>query len=71
MYSFAPLTCGTPAMRAPGIVDGLLTGFHEPGASHLDLLEAFASRGDLQRAYAEAAERGYRCHEYGDLCLIL
>jgi S-adenosylmethionine:tRNA ribosyltransferase-isomerase len=52
-------------------VDGLLTGWHEPEASHLLMLEAFAGRRLLERSYAAALERGYRWHEFGDLHLLL
>lgn len=52
-------------------IDGLLTGLHEPRATHLAILEALAGPGHLQRAYAEAIQRGYLWHEFGDLHLIL
>ena len=52
------------------VVDGLLSGWHEPRASHLLMLEAVAGRALLERAYAEAVRRGYRWHEFGDLHLI-
>jgi S-adenosylmethionine:tRNA ribosyltransferase-isomerase len=52
-------------------VDGLLTGWHEPEASHLLMLEAFAGRGLLERSYAAALDRGYHWHEFGDLHLLL
>lgn len=52
-------------------VDGLLTGFHEPRASHLAMLAAFAGRAHLERAYRAALEAGYLWHEFGDLHLIL
>ena len=52
-----------------GIVDGLLTGWHEPEASHLQLLEAVAGRDLLDRSYDAALELGYRWHEFGDLHL--
>ncbi len=51
-------------------VDGLLTGLHEPQASHLDLLSAFIDPAHLQQAYAEAIEHGYLWHEFGDMNLI-
>ena len=53
------------------VVDGLLTGLHEPEASHLDLLAAFLSRPALDRAYAAALASGYLWHEFGDVCLLL
>jgi S-adenosylmethionine:tRNA ribosyltransferase-isomerase len=52
-------------------VDGLLTGWHEPESSHLQLLEAAAGPDLLERSYRAAAEHGYRWHEFGDLHLIL
>jgi S-adenosylmethionine:tRNA ribosyltransferase-isomerase len=59
----------TPA-RGVRLVDGLLTGWHEPEASHLHLLEAVAGRAVLRRSYDAAIELGYRWHEFGDLHLI-
>jgi S-adenosylmethionine:tRNA ribosyltransferase-isomerase len=56
--------------RGVRLVDGLLTGWHEPEASHLRLLEAVAGRELLDRSYAAALELGYRWHEFGDLHLI-
>jgi S-adenosylmethionine:tRNA ribosyltransferase-isomerase len=53
------------------VVDGLITGWHEPDASHLLLLEAIAGRPLLERSYAAAAAHGYRWHEFGDVHLIL
>jgi S-adenosylmethionine:tRNA ribosyltransferase-isomerase len=52
-------------------VDGLLTGWHEPESSHLQLLEAAAGADLLDRSYRAALENGYRWHEFGDLHLIL
>ena len=52
-------------------VDALLTGWHEPAASHLQLLEAVAGGELLERCYAAALERGYLWHEFGDSHLIL
>jgi S-adenosylmethionine:tRNA ribosyltransferase-isomerase len=52
-------------------VDGLLTGWHEPRASHLRLLEAVAGRAVVEESYAAALEAGYRWHEFGDLHLVL
>jgi len=59
------------AQRGVRIVDGLLTGFHEPKATHLALLEAIAGRAHVQRAYRAALDTGYLWHEFGDLHLIL
>ncbi|HEX2468308.1 MAG TPA: S-adenosylmethionine:tRNA ribosyltransferase-isomerase [Solirubrobacterales bacterium] len=52
-------------------VDGLLTGWHEPRASHLQLLEASAGSLLLRRSYDAALEHGYLWHEFGDSHLIL
>jgi S-adenosylmethionine:tRNA ribosyltransferase-isomerase len=57
--------------RGVRVVDGLLTGFHEPRASHLQLLAAVAGEPLLARCYAEAVAGGYRWHEFGDLNLLL
>ena len=56
---------------APSVVSGILTGMHEPEASHFSLLEAFAPRALLAEAHAHAAQRGYLAHEFGDSMLIL
>jgi S-adenosylmethionine:tRNA ribosyltransferase-isomerase len=53
------------------VVDGLVTGWHEPRASHLRLLEAAAGEELLERSYDAALERGYLWHEFGDSHLIL
>jgi S-adenosylmethionine:tRNA ribosyltransferase-isomerase len=55
----------------PRSVDGLLTGWHEPEASHLQLLEAVAGAGLLERSYRAALAHGYLWHEFGDSQLIL
>ncbi|MBV9958340.1 MAG: S-adenosylmethionine:tRNA ribosyltransferase-isomerase [Acidobacteria bacterium] len=52
-------------------VDGLLTGLHEPEASHLDLLTAFLPAEQIRTAYEEAVRQGYLWHEFGDLNLII
>ena len=57
--------------RGVRVVDGLLTGFHEPRASHWAMLEALAGRAHLQRAYRAALGRGYLWHEFGDVHLII
>jgi len=57
--------------RGVRVVDGLLTGFHEPRASHLDMLAAIAGPDLLDRTYAAAADAGYLWHEFGDVNLIL
>jgi S-adenosylmethionine:tRNA ribosyltransferase-isomerase len=55
----------------PRAVEGLLTGLHEPGTSHFELLEAFAPRELLLRATDHAGRTGYLQHEFGDSCLVL
>ncbi|HLH25414.1 MAG TPA: S-adenosylmethionine:tRNA ribosyltransferase-isomerase [Chloroflexota bacterium] len=57
--------------RGVRVVDALLTGFHEPRASHLAMLEAIAGRAHLERTYRAALAAGYLWHEFGDLHLIL
>jgi S-adenosylmethionine:tRNA ribosyltransferase-isomerase len=57
--------------RRPRVVDGLITGWHEPEASHLQMLEALAGRDLLKRSYDSALEHGYLWHEFGDSHLIL
>jgi S-adenosylmethionine:tRNA ribosyltransferase-isomerase len=52
-------------------VDGLLTGWHEPEASHLAMLQAIAGTPLLERSYAAALEGRYLWHEFGDVHLIL
>jgi S-adenosylmethionine:tRNA ribosyltransferase-isomerase len=53
------------------VVDGLLTGFHEPKASHLLMLEAIAGRRLVSACYAEALSGRYLWHEFGDVNLLL
>jgi S-adenosylmethionine:tRNA ribosyltransferase-isomerase len=60
------VAAGTPIHA----VGALITGLHEPAASHLDLLRAFVDEPLLGRAYDEAMERGYLWHEFGDSMLI-
>jgi len=57
--------------RGVAVVDGLLTGWHEPEASHLAMLEAVAGRELLERSYAAALDEGYLWHEFGDVHLVL
>jgi S-adenosylmethionine:tRNA ribosyltransferase-isomerase len=52
-------------------VDALLTGLHEPPATHLDMLGALLDQNLLEQAYAGVRERGYLWHEFGDAMLIL
>jgi S-adenosylmethionine:tRNA ribosyltransferase-isomerase len=57
--------------RGVRVVDGLLTGWHEPESSHLAMLEAIGGRELIDRSYASAVGSGYRWHEFGDSHLIL
>lgn len=60
----------TPA-DPPRVVGGLVTGWHDPHASHLLLVEAVAGRTLTQAAYDEAVAHGYLWHEFGDAALLL
>jgi S-adenosylmethionine:tRNA ribosyltransferase-isomerase len=57
--------------RGVRAAQGLLTGLHEPRASHLAMLEAIAGRAHVKAAYAEALRQKYLWHEFGDLHLLL
>jgi S-adenosylmethionine:tRNA ribosyltransferase-isomerase len=57
--------------RGVWAVDGLVTGWHEPEASHLELLRAIAGDELVDISYQAAQERGYLWHEFGDSHLIL
>jgi S-adenosylmethionine:tRNA ribosyltransferase-isomerase len=52
-------------------VEGLITGMHDPDASHLLLLEAVAGAARVQAAYDAALDQRYLWHEFGDTCLLL
>jgi len=53
------------------VVQGLITGWHDPEASHLALLDAVAGASLVKAAYAEAEQARYLGHEFGDSCLLL
>lgn len=57
--------------RGVRVVDGLLTGLHEPEASHLLMLEAVAGRAAVDRGHEEALRGLYLWHEFGDVHLVL
>jgi S-adenosylmethionine:tRNA ribosyltransferase-isomerase len=57
--------------RPARVVDGIVTGWHAPGASHLSLLAAVAGADLVSDAYGEAIRQRYRWHEFGDSCLLL
>jgi S-adenosylmethionine:tRNA ribosyltransferase-isomerase len=61
------VTPGAP----PRVVDGLVTGWHDPMASHLLLVEAVAGARLTQAAYDAAVAEGYLWHEFGDSALLL
>ena len=65
----------TDLLLGPGfrrqVVDAIATGVHDPGTSHFRLLESFAPRDLLLRAYAMAESLGYQGHEFGDAMLVL
>lgn len=52
------------------VVNALLTGMHEPGSSHLQILDSLCPLAQIQQGYREAAARGYLGHEYGDLSFL-
>ena len=52
-------------------VNALITGMHEPEATHLAMLEALAGVSHIKLAYEEALRKGYLWHEFGDLHLII
>ncbi|QCJ40585.1 S-adenosylmethionine:tRNA ribosyltransferase-isomerase [Bacillus sp. S3] len=53
------------------LADGIITGLHEPKASHLDMLSAFVSEQHLFQAYGQAVDACYLWHEFGDMNLIM
>jgi S-adenosylmethionine:tRNA ribosyltransferase-isomerase len=53
------------------VIDAILSGTHEPGTSHYELLRAFLEDVTLQHATEELDKRGYKTHEFGDSVLIL
>jgi len=55
----------------PRVVDGLVTGWHDPSASHLLLVESVAGASLTQQAYDAAVAEGYLWHEFGDSALLL
>ncbi len=57
--------------RPATVVDGIITGWHEPETSHLQLLESIAGRDALERSYSASLTEHYLFHEFGDSHLIL
>ena len=52
------------------VADAILTGIHQPGESHFELLRAFADDAVLDRVAAAVVARDYRVHEFGDSMLL-
>jgi S-adenosylmethionine:tRNA ribosyltransferase-isomerase len=52
------------------VVDAILTGTHEPGTSHHELLRAFVPESTLDAVDAELNRHVYRTHEFGDSILL-
>jgi S-adenosylmethionine:tRNA ribosyltransferase-isomerase len=71
-HGWTDLVLGAEYPARPAcVVNGLITGWHDPEASHLALLEAVAGTALVKAAYAEADHAGYLGHEFGDSCLLL
>jgi S-adenosylmethionine:tRNA ribosyltransferase-isomerase len=58
------------ATTTVAVVDAILSGIHEPGTSHYELLRAFADEATLRRANHELSAHGYHTHEFGDSVFI-
>jgi S-adenosylmethionine:tRNA ribosyltransferase-isomerase len=52
------------------VIDAILSGTHERGTSHYELLRAFLDDETLRRTTDELDARGYLTHEFGDSVLI-
>ncbi|MBV8194803.1 MAG: S-adenosylmethionine:tRNA ribosyltransferase-isomerase [Candidatus Dormibacteraeota bacterium] len=59
------------ANRPARAVDGIVTGWHEPESTHLDLLESIVDVGRIDHAYESALHERYLWHEFGDSCLFV
>ena len=70
----APFAGWTGLMILPGhefrAVDALITNFHLPRSSLLMLVSAFAGKGLIDRAYAEAVRERFRFYSFGDAMMI-
>lgn len=53
------------------VVDGLITGLHDPESSHIDMIYLFLEESLLRSACSSAQSLGYMWHEFGDLSLFL
>jgi S-adenosylmethionine:tRNA ribosyltransferase-isomerase len=60
------ITRGTPLQ----VVDAIITGIHQPGESHFELLRAFADDAVLNQISAKISAHSYRNHEFGDSLLV-
>ena len=60
-----------PSHHEMKVVDGLITGWHQPDSTHLAMLDAIAGHDVVTDSYVAALEAGYQWHEFGDLHLIL
>ena len=52
------------------VINALVTGMHEPGSSHMQILDALYPMPLIEQGYTEADQLGYRGHEYGDLSFL-
>jgi S-adenosylmethionine:tRNA ribosyltransferase-isomerase len=52
------------------VVDAIVTGLHEHGSSHYELLRAFQTDSALEQMLGEAKGGDYRAHEFGDTVFI-
>ena len=52
------------------IVDAIVSGTHEPGTSHYELLRAVLTNKVLENMTAELEEHKYRTHEFGDSIFV-
>jgi S-adenosylmethionine:tRNA ribosyltransferase-isomerase len=59
--------CANTELR---VVDAIVSGTHEPGTSHYELLRAFADDATLRHAADELDARDYQTHEFGDSILV-
>ena len=59
----------TPGYRIQ-TVNALITGMHEVGTSHMNILDSICPIDHIRTGYSEAEQRGYRSHEYGDLAYL-
>jgi S-adenosylmethionine:tRNA ribosyltransferase-isomerase len=57
--------------RGLEVVDGIISGWHEPEASHLLLMETVSGRPLLEASYDAALAERYRWHEFGDIHVVL